>query len=279
MENETVLAIATVLLVIAGFVQVRVLSAQNRQNQLVLIGEYRKRWNDYTEHWARLIFIGREDGEYYQVAEEQLLSEFIYERENHRLDRPSINAISSTRLVCNTLSDVTLKVLQGQMNIRDVYPIFGTEVLRHCRALRVLLDVYYPNHFADPFSDETHLSLRREVQDWLIYHDGVRRRCLILIDLLWAEATRLNDLPPSDVRSAADAKKETGPSRRKRLAKECRRLNGAKSILLSFTLSRYLSYSEYQSLLNWRGISPKKLQQMEKVWTARLLRDYTHKPS
>lgn len=207
MDNETVLVIATVLLVIAGFVQVRILSTQNRQSQLVLIGEYRRRWNDYAEHWARLIFIGREDGEYYQVGEKQLLTEFVQERENYRSDCPSIKAINSTRLICNTLSDVTLKLLQGQMNIRDVYPIFGTEVLRHSRALRVMLDVYYPNCFIDPHSDETHLSVRREVQDWLIYHDGVRRRCLILIDLIWAEATRMNDLPPSDIKSAADAKK------------------------------------------------------------------------
>lgn len=279
MENDTILVFATVLLVVAGFVQISVLFAQIRQNQLVLIGEYRRRWNDYAEHWARLVFIGREDGDYYQVADNALLLKFIKERENHTSSSPTISSINSTRLICNTLSDVTLRILQGQMTVQDVYPIFGTEVLRHCRALRVLLDVYYVNRFRDRYSNEGHLSVQTEVQDWLIYHDGMRRRCLILIDLLWAEAVRLNDLPPSDMKSAADAKKYSGVSRRMQIIRECRRLNGLTSIFRGYALARFLKYSEYRSLLNWKGINPKKLQQMDSEWTARLLRDYTNKKS
>lgn len=275
MDNETILVIATALLVVAGFVQIKVLLAQNRQNQLALLVEYRKRWNEYSEHWARLIFVGRGDGEYYQLADEQLLKLFSQEREAYSLDRPAIHAIQSVRLICNTLSDVTTKILQGQLDVRDVYPIFGTEVLRQCRALRVLLDVFYENDFYEPYADQRHIGVREEVQNWLIYHDGIRRRCLILIDILWAEAARLQDLPPSDLRSGAEAKLISGKFCRKRLMQECLKLQGWRTSLLAYRLSRFLTYSEYQSLCKPRGINAKKLLKTEGEWTNRLLRKST----
>jgi hypothetical protein len=111
------------------------------------------------------------------------------------------------------------------------------------------------------------------MQDWLIYHDGLRRRCLILIDILWAEAVRLEDLPPSDIRSAADAKIKTGKLNRRRLFNETIRLNGLKKLFLAMNLSRFLKRTEYKSFWNLKGLKKSRLDNMEKNWTKRLLRE------
>ncbi len=114
--------------------------------------------------------------------------------------------------------------------------------------------------------------IRIRIQDWLIYHDGLRRRCLILIDLLWAEAARLNDLPPDDLESAANAKIKTGKLNRIRVFKETIKINGCNKLILALKLSRFLKNAEYRSLKNWTGINKKQLNDIEVKWVNRLLR-------
>lgn len=233
MENELTMSILTGLLVLVGLAQVMMLINQKRQNQLSLLQEYRSRWNAYQRQWATVIFVGRDEDEFYQVADKKLLLELTKLVKQNSNTSHTVWALESINYISNTLSDVCLKVIQGQLNIKDVYPLFGSELLRHGRPLRVLLDVYYNSEYYEMLHDKSnyirnlsnHQKVRNELQDWLIYHDGIRRRCLILIDLLWAEAARLEDLSPSDIEFAANAKEESGKKSRARLAKEIRRVN------------------------------------------------------
>lgn len=281
-SNALIMAILTGLLVLVGFAQVLMLVNQKRQNQLALLQEYRSRWNAYRKHWAIVIFVGRYEDEFYQVADEKLhleLKDLVNQSSN---SSHSVWALESINYICNTLSDVCLRVLQGQLNIKDVYPLFGSELLRHSRPLRVLLDVYYNSEYystaynGSRHSDKlsNHQQVRGELQDWLIYHDGMRRRCLILIDLLWAEATRLEDLSPSDIEFAAHAKEESGKISRARLAKEIRIINYFFPIYRVFKLTTHLRNSEFKKYRWQIGIDKKDLEEREKKWVAMLLRKH-----
>ncbi|WP_299758269.1 hypothetical protein [uncultured Pontibacter sp.] len=266
-------AIATALLVLVGLVQIFVLFSQRKQTRIALTEQYRQLWNSLKKHWGNVVFIGRENGEYYQVLDETSINALKEEVTKHRLDTPTIWALESIQKVCGTLGEVSTRVLQGHLKVSDIYPIFGTEFLRQSRPLRQLLDPEYSNSYHTDETTEQHKHIRAEVQDWLVYHDGLRRRCLIIIDLLWAEAARLEDLPPDDVRSAADAKTHAGKFNRRRVFKEALRLNGITKVFHALSLSRFLRKAEYSSWSNWTGINEDRLSSLNNEWTKRLLRD------
>lgn len=67
MNSSTITALSTTLLVIVGIAQIGILRAQRRQSQLALIEEYRRRWRDNIGAWGIVVFIGRDEDEYYQV--------------------------------------------------------------------------------------------------------------------------------------------------------------------------------------------------------------------
>ncbi len=266
-------AIATVLLVLVGLVQIYVLFSQKKQTRVALTEQYRQLWNSLKKYWGNVVFIGREGGEYYQVLDEPSINAIRTEISKHKLDAPTIWALESIQKVCGALGEVSTRVLQGHLKVADIYPIFGTQFLRQTRPLRILLDpAYEKNSYQTDETTKEHKLIRNEIQDWLLYHDGLRRRCLILIDLLWAEATRLEDLPPDEMKSAADTKKQTGNLNRKRVFKETIKLNGRTRILLAFKLSRFLRKAEYCSLLNWSGVCKKRLDKLNDKWTKRILR-------
>lgn len=266
-------AIATVLLVLVGLVQIFVLFLQKKQTRIALTEQYRQLWNSLKNHWGNVIFIGRENGEYYQVLDEASINKLKDETKKHRLDTPTIWALESIQKICGTIGEVSTRVLQGHLKVEDIYPIFGTEFLRQSRPLRQLLEPEYQKSYQTDDTTEQHKLIRTEIQDWLVYHDGLRRRCLILIDLLWAEAARLEDLPPYDMKSAADSKKKTGNLNRKRVYKEAIKLNGVSKVFFALRLSRFLRKAEYCSLTNWKGINENKLYNLDQEWTQRLLRD------
>lgn len=266
-DSNGVTALATGFLAIIGVVQIAILIAQRRQSQLDLIEQYRKRWHDTKKDWGAIIFIGRNDGDYYQVVDANTLKQFVADRDESTCYGPTIWARDAARSVFSSLSDICTRILQGQLNIKDVYPIFGSELLRHGYPLRVLLD----NAYAEEHTSDAHLMVRNEIQEWLIYHDGIRRRCLILIDLLWAEAARLEDLPPSDLQRAADAKIQTGEMNKRRLWTECLRLNGIWGLYLTFQLVRSLRHAEYRRSGSRIGIDRGRLKILDDEWTKRLL--------
>jgi hypothetical protein len=272
MEN-TITAVATGLLVLVGVAQAGILIAQKRQARLALISEYWKRWNECRDNWGRVVFVGRCQNEYYQVLGRNDVAELRRQLGEENLESPAIWALDSMRAVCGILGDVSMRILQRQLNVSDAYPVFGTELLRHSRPLRKILDSLYKDEYFDDDIHDHHLSVRRELQVWLIYHDGLRRRCLILLDLLWAEAVRLEDLAPSDIATAAEAKKRTGASNRARVFLETLRLNGLWHLGFAWRLSRFLRHSEYKSICNWMGISKSRLSKLDSKWTERLLHD------
>jgi len=262
MNENLWIAIATVLLVVVGLIQIIVLFSQKAQARIALTEQYRQLWNSLKKDWGIVIFFGKEHDEYYQVLDEVSINNLRKEIKKHRLGTQTIWALESVRNVCGALSEVSTRILQGHLNISDIYPIFGTEFLRQCRSLRKLLDPGYdsPHHIED--ASILHNSVRTEMQDWLSYHDGLRRRCLILIDLLWAESARLEDLPPNDMKNAADSKRITGWLNRKRIFQETIRLNGLRKVFLALNLSRFLGRAEYVSLINWKGINKRKLSNL-----------------
>ncbi|MBX3740983.1 MAG: hypothetical protein KF712_08330 [Akkermansiaceae bacterium] len=274
MNDALITAIATALLVFVGLVQAWILSSQKRQVRLQLITEYRKRWQDSYEDWAKVVFIGHGPTEFYQIVDEASAKILQDKIQSSGMSGPTIWALDSIRSACGVMSDVSMRIVQGQLHISDVYPVFGTELLRHSRPLRKILDSDYRDDYFDEQLSPEHSKVRNELQDWLIYHDGSRRRCLILLDLLWAEATRLEDLPPSDIRSAAEAKMKTGYINRTRVFREAIRLNGVVYIFMAWRLSRFLCRAEYKSQWNRLGIDRRRLDILESAWTERLLRNH-----
>lgn len=263
-NSNLLTAIATVLLVLVGLVQIFVLFSQRKQTRIALTEQYRQLWNSLKKHWGNVIFLGRENGEFYQALDEISINELIAETTKHRLDTPTIWALESIQKVCGTLGEISTRVLQGHLQIADIYPIFGTQFLRQNRPLRQLLEPKYQNSYQIDETTEQHKLIRTEIQDWLVYHDGLRRRCLILIDLLWAEAARLEDLPPDDIQSAAIAKQKTGRQNRNRVFEETIRLNGIINVFYAIKLSRYLRKAEYCSWTNWTGIKKQHLKTLTK---------------
>lgn len=272
LNSNFLTAIATILLVLVGLVQIYILFSQKKQTRIALTEQYRQLWESLKQHWGKIIFISRNEGEYYQILDEKSINSLLKEINNFKLDYPTIWALESVQKISGVLSEVSIRVLQGHLNIEDIYPIFGTQFLRQTRPLRELLEPeYITSHTINDSSNE-HIYIKKEIQDWLIYHDGTRRRCLILIDLLWAEAARLEDLPPDDMQSAADAKKNTGKFNKKRIITETIKLNGILGFYSAFKLSRFLKNSEYFSFKNWRGIKKSRLEKLHKEWNNRLLR-------
>ncbi|MCU4494209.1 hypothetical protein KTI63_17295 [Acinetobacter guillouiae] len=266
-------AVATTLLVLVGLAQIFVLFSQKQQTRIALTEQYRQLWSSLKQYWGTVVFMGRENGEYYQVLDEPSINTLRDKILEHRLDTPTIWALESIQQVCGTLGEISTRVLQGHLNIADIYPIFGTQFLRQNRPLRQLLEPEYLTYYHNVEITRQHKNIKREIQDWLIYHDGLRRRCLILIDLLWAEAARLEDLPPDDMQSAAEAKKKSGSLNRKRIFDEMIRLNGILNFFQALKLSWFLKNAEYRSLTNWGGIKKERLDHLNKEWTQRLIRE------
>ncbi len=275
MDNATFTSLATGLLVVVGIAQAAVLVGQRRQQRLDWIEIYRHRWSEMQQSFAQVVYLGREYGAYYQVADLELIERLNAAGAKATHNTPTIWARASARDVCGILSDVCQRIMQGRLHVQEVYPVFGTELLRHSAALRALLDgSYLPIYGTFESSDAAskHDYIRREVQTWLVCHDGIRRRCLILIDLLWAEAARLEDLPPDDLMRAAEAKKLTGERNRTRLLNEVLRLNGRSAIFRGMRLARFLRHAEYRTSAQSIGLDPERLELLAAEWTTRYLR-------
>ena len=268
MDSNAITAIATVFLVIVGVQQIRILHLQHRQLQLTLIEGYRTQWREIREHYASLVFIGRNSNEYYQLLDEKDLNLLRKNTAEASLSKPTVWALDAAKAFFPLLSTISQKILQNELSVSDVYSLFGTEFLRHCRPIRVLLQQDYHQYYPD--SDQKHQRIRSEIQGWLIYHDGIRRRSLILIDLLWAEAARLEDLPPEDLASAAIAKLKTGRMNKKRLLEEANRLDHRFSIHVH-RLMRFLNHAELSRFGSRRGLKKQRLTKLYKEWENRLL--------
>jgi hypothetical protein len=267
MTDAQLTALATVLLVIVGTVQVMLLKGQSQQQRLSWAESYRRRWVELINDWGTVVFIGRRHNDYYQIAHLSAIEALRTATKEASADFAVSWAQASVRNVCGTLSDICMRVLQGQISIRDVYPIFGSELLRQGVPLRNLLDgngydvTWYGA--AGPTEEERrHDSLRYHVQFWLQCHDGTRRRTLILIDLLWAEAARLEDLQAYEVINAANRKASTGYMNKDRIFSEVLRIGGWRAIYKAWRLRGFLGHAEWQRFPGGRGLSRKRMAKL-----------------
>jgi len=260
-------AVATVLLALIGFVQLAAIRAQHRREQMAAADQFRRRWQSAHEAWARVVFVGRNPGEYYQAASATEVEQLTQRMASVRADQPTIWALNSIREVAGILSDVCAAVLEGRLSTGDAYSVFGTTMLRQGRPLRSLLEpgYGYPAHGTE------HAFVQTEIQDWLLYHDGIRRRCLILVDLMWAEGVRRLDLPPADMLAAAEAKRRSGQVTRERMVEELGRLGGRGRRVRSFKLVRLLQASEFQRGCCSAGLNEREIRTMDDRWTERLI--------
>lgn len=272
MDAVLLTAITSVLLVIAGFAQITIMRSQRCQESLQLIEAYRQRWQNAKDDFGAILYFGGDFYDYYQIVDHEGIARLNKKATEDNFEKQTVWAHDSLKVVSGILSDICAKVLQGQIDIQDAYPALGTDLLRYSRRFRTILDAPCTETGRTFEKTSTHLQIRDQLQDWLIYHDGRRRRCLILIDLLWAEAARLEDLPPSDLLSAAESKLLSGQLNRYRLFSECMRLNGLFGIALSWKLSQFLRHAEFRGRFAVKGISKKRLNALDVAWTARLLR-------
>ncbi|KNH28028.1 hypothetical protein ACS77_09085 [Pseudomonas syringae] len=276
MQDAELTALATVLLVVVGAAQVKILSGQRQQQRLDWAELYRRRWIELRGDWATIVFLGRRVTDYYQIAHHETLQELRNATRTSSTEVASSWAQASVRNVCGMLSDLCSRVLQGHIKVQEIYPIFGTELLRQGAPFRTLLDGRsdYLKCYgtAGPTEEEArHDNLRSEMTTWLVCHDGIRRRCLIMIDLLWAEAARLEDLPPYDLKTAANAKLTTGHLNRARLRVEALRLGGWGAWRRSLRLAKYLRYAEWRRFPWSRGLRKKRMKKLDDEWTKRYI--------
>lgn len=263
-------AYATGILALIGLCQIFILISQRTQLRLDWAETYRKRWGEIRIDWGKVIYFGHSSGDYYQIATAAVISEIDKMKSEGKNTTREIWALEPAIRVFTELNDICLRIMQGHLRIGDTYPILGTEFLRQSAAMRNLLDYEYSLRQGN-CDDEEHIDVQRSIRTWLACHDGIRRRCLMLIDMLWAEAVRLEDLPPDDIRSAADAKRHTGKDRKKRLKDEVIRLNGIFSIFRALLLSYFLRHSEYKVNKYSRGIDTARLKVLDEKWIKRYL--------
>lgn len=269
-------ALSTVFLAMVGAAQVVILSGQRLQQRLDWAETYRRRWAELKEDWATVVFLGRGAEDYYQVAHHETLQKLRKASMAGSQGIASSWAQASVKNVCGMFSDLCSRVLQGQIKINEIYPIFGTELLRQGVPLRALLDnkissCHEYGSIGPNEEQSKHNRLRNEMVTWLNCHDGIRRRCLILIDLLWAEAARLEDLPPYELAEAANAKLHTGHLNRARVRTEAMRLNGWWAWGKTRWFIRHLRHAEWQKCEWSRGLSEKRIKELDDEWTRRYL--------
>jgi hypothetical protein len=209
MDNATITALATALLVLVGTGQAAILVGQMRHDRLALAESFRKRWAELASDYGIVVFIGREPGEYYQVLDHEAIETLNARVFEANLQKRTVWAIDPAKRMMGFLADLCERVLEGQLDIRDVYGILGSSFLRQSRPIRNILHVQAPpdDELRSQKVLTNHCRVRGEIQHWAVYHSGLTRRCLILIDLMWAEAARLEDLPPEDLARAATKEK------------------------------------------------------------------------
>lgn len=108
------------------------------------------------------------------------------------------------------LSVVCSYVLQGRLSARLAYDILGEDLIRNSASVRYAIDV------------------SPQVTYYLRNHPGIRRRVLLLLDVLWAEAALRGDLSEREAATARATKAayRSGVRNRRRLRREARRLGG-----------------------------------------------------
>lgn len=119
-------------------------------------------------------------------------------------------------------------VLSGRLNPSDVYAILGLELARRSLPLRNVL-----------FTENSLFTLT----DTMRAQRGQRERILALVDLMWVEAARRDDLSPWSLERAAEIKRSgSGDIARKRITTQCKAVKSG--IFTRWKLRHMLAYAE-----------------------------------
>lgn len=227
----------TGLLVLFAAGQVYVIRQQRLLAELQVVHELREQWQAIRHEWLGMLVLGghlylditqEASTKYPVLADERIGNYRTVVHFNRRkgswgevqraLDEDELSLLSHGsdlnfpeefhRQPLGLLATVCAYVIRGRLSVGTAYEVFGTDLTRNSSSIRYVTDVA-PN--------STY---------YLHYYPGIRRRVLILLDLMWAEAANRGDLDPSERNKAAKAKRDekTGLRNRRRLRAEARRL-------------------------------------------------------
>lgn len=228
----------TALLVLFAAGQVYVIRQQRLLAELQVVHELREQWLRVRDEWIGMLVLG---GHFYldippavsskyPVLEDDRISkyrELVHFNRDKRnwteiqaaLDEDEKRLLSHGgplefpeefhRLPLGLLATVCAYILRSRLTVGSAYEVFGADLTRNSSSVRYVTD-------AAPSSTY-----------YLHYYPGVRRRVLVLLDLMWAEAATRGDLNHLEAAKAADTKKKwkTGLRNRQRLRAEARRLS------------------------------------------------------
>jgi hypothetical protein len=127
------------------------------------------------------------------------------------------------RRVVTALSRIADLVLSGRASVELAYLVVGQELTRRSRPLRGMLFLQHHRWMA---------------VDTLASQGGTRERIMSLVDLMWAEGVRRQDLATHTVRAAAEAKRSgTGALCRRRVRALSRSTGGPRRVARRLTAS------------------------------------------
>lgn len=188
------------------------------QNEVILIAELRREWASLKDEWHAAILAVNGPDSYYTPAPLEMRQKFtktIKELDKSRGEggyeswkkgrMQSHLFEQSIRDCLFFLDSLSSAVFSGKISPRLAYTIVGPEVPRRSKQVRLMLG-------EGPIDSVPH------------YHyfvvnsyPGLKIRIFALIDVLWAEASRLGDLEHHELVKVAQYKKnKTGTSCRKR---------------------------------------------------------------
>lgn len=233
-------ALLTALLALFAAGQVYVIRQQRLLAELQVVHELREQWNAVEDEWIGMLVLGGhfyldvpdEVSAKYPVLSHERIDEYrslvhfhrrkkSWEAMSDSLDEDELALLSHGSVLrfpeafhrqpLELLGTVCAYLLRGRLTIGTAYEVFGADLIRNSSSIRYVTD-------AAPSSTY-----------FLRNYPGIRRRVLILLDLVWAEAVKRGDLDALEARKAAAAKAQarTGLRNRRRLRAEARRLGRA----------------------------------------------------
>jgi hypothetical protein len=258
---------------------------QAQTAELSILTELSARWAAAEQNWIKTLLVSRGPTDYYNRANPEetrryanLLTEWeaLQRRPGTSADRLDFQArhdgrireyeLAATSLI-EFLASSSLLVLRGRITVESAYAVFGPQLTRNGGALREVLP-HAPRDIQSSGPRAAADEVRWRIRDWGSYRPGVVRRVLALVDLLWAEAVRLDDLGPYELASAAEAKAEgAGVTCRDRVRHEVdRACQPPARTLQRWRLTRLLRRAEWRSFWNRCGLDRGVIEARQTAW-------------
>jgi hypothetical protein len=261
--------ILSILSFIVSLISVRAVFRGNSISEIDILTSLQSGWGDLQEKWWRANLTVYGSDNYYTPGNQELRAEFDRLVEDlssgtlsqHEAQAAAFPWISAIREIVDYLGNVASYVLTGQLSPGHAYSIFGAPVIRRSRVIRAIIGdrslstggassdrrTYFSGYKPAYYSDEWRMGLPSDwVAEWMHagQYSGRTERVLCLLDVLWAQAARQQDMYRHDLVTAASVKREyvSGLRNRKRIKRVVRQLGG--SGLLALRLQWHLTRAE-----------------------------------